>query len=196
MTPRHARSDQVVNDIVAAARQRFGVSGYEATSIDEIAADAGRTKGAVYHHFADKRDLFQRAFVAEQRQIASIVARAADLPRGVAAYLRTIANAPGSARITLIDGPVVLGWATWRSCDDGPFRSMVRASLATYEGLDERHDLEVLTELLLGAITEAAEHVATSPRPRPAAKRYASELEHMIDAVVGGVRPSTATAPG
>jgi AcrR family transcriptional regulator len=185
VSPSHTRSAQVVAEIVEAARHRFGEAGYEATGVDEIAADAGRTKGTVYHHFADKRDLFQQAFVAEQRHIAAIVARAGDLPGGVSAYLRTIANSPGSARITLIDGPVVLGWIAWRSCDDGPFRSMLRASLAAYEGLGERYDLDQLTELLLGAITEAAEHVATSPRPGPAARGYAAQLERMIAAIVG-----------
>jgi AcrR family transcriptional regulator len=184
VSPTHARSAQVVSDIVQAARHRFGDTGYEATSIDEIAADAGRTKGAVYHHFADKRDLFQQAFVAEQRHIASIVSRVGDLQHGVSAYLRTIASNPGAARITLIDGPVVLGWTAWRSCDDGPFRSMVRASLSAYDGLDARYDLDQLTELLLGAITEAAEHVATSPRPAPTARTYATQLERMITAIV------------
>jgi AcrR family transcriptional regulator len=180
-----ARSARAVAEIVAAARRRFGDEGYEATSIDEIAADAGRTKGAVYHHFVDKRDLFQQAFVAEQRDLADLVARAGDLPRGVAAYLHAVADAKGAARITLIDGPGVLGWAAWRSCDDGPFRAMLRSSLATYDGLDQRYDLDQLTELLLGAITEAAEHVATASRPGPVARTYATQLERMIAAIVG-----------
>jgi AcrR family transcriptional regulator len=184
MSPAQARSHEVIADIVRAARSRFGAAGYEATSIDEIAADAGRTKGAVYHHFVDKRDLFQKAFVDEQRHIASIVARTGNLPGGVAAYLRVIARSPGSARITLIDGPVVLGWGAWRSCDDGPFRSMLRASLDAYVGLDARYDLDQLTELLLGAITEAAEHVATSTRPQPTARAYAAQLERLIEAIV------------
>jgi AcrR family transcriptional regulator len=187
MSPAHARSAQVVSEIVDAARQRFGTVGYEATSIDEIAADADRTKGAVYHHFADKRDLFRHAFIAEQRHIAATVARAGDLPRGVSAYLRLIASAPGSARITLIDGPIVLGWAAWRACDDGPFRSMLRASLDGYPQLGDRYDLDQLTELLLGAITEAAEHVATSSRPGVTARSYASQLERMITAIVAPV---------
>jgi AcrR family transcriptional regulator len=184
MSPANAKSALVVSEIVEAARRRFGEVGYEATSVEEIAADAGRTKGTVYHHFADKRDLFQRAFVVEQRHIASIVAQAGDLPRGVSVYLRTIANSPGSARITLIDGPTVLGWTAWRSCDGGPFRSMVRTTLSTYEGLGERYDLDKLTEILLGAITEAAEHVATAPRPGPTARSYAIQLERLITAIV------------
>ena len=183
MSAAQARSAHVVADIVAAARRRFGDVGYEATAIDDIAADAGRTKGTVYHHFTDKRDLFQQAFVAEQRHLAAIVARGGDLPRGVAVYLRAIATSPGSARLTLVDGPVVLGWTAWRSCDDGPFRSMLRGSLATYEGLGERYDLDQLAELLLGAITEAAEHVATSPHPTKTARSYATQLERMIGAI-------------
>lgn len=184
MSPSHNRSGQVVADIVAAARERFGTYGYEATSIDQIAADAGRTKGTIYHHFVNKPDLFQQAFMAEQRHIATAVARAGDLPRGVSTYLRAIAGAPGSARITLIDGPVVLGWSAWRSCDDGPFRSMLRVSLTSYGGLGSRYDLDQLTELLLGAITEAALHIATSKQPSRAARSYATQLERMITAIV------------
>ena len=92
MSPRHAASAQVVADIVEAACRRFGEHGYDATSIDQVAADAGRTKGAVYHHFEDKRDLFQQAFTAEQRRLAAAVARAGDLPGGVTTYLRAIAR--------------------------------------------------------------------------------------------------------
>ena len=183
MSPRHAASAQVVADIVEAACRRFGEHGYDATSIDQIAADAGRTKGAVYHHFEDKRDLFQQAFTAEQRRLAAAVARAGDLPGGVTTYLRAIARSPSAARLTLIDGPVVLGWAAWRACDGGPFRAMVRASLDAYDGLGDRYDLDKLTELLLGAITEAAEHVATSPRPGPTARSYATQLERLIGAI-------------
>lgn len=185
MSPVQARSAQAVTDIMSAARNRFGDVGYEAASIDDIAADAVRTKGSVYHHFTDKQDLFQQVFTAEQRHIASTVAQAGDLLGGVAAYLRTIANAPDSARITLIDAPVVLGWAAWRTCDDGPFRSMLRASLSTHDGLSDHYDLDQLTDLLLGAITEAAIHVASSSNPPLAAASYTAQLQHLLKAVIG-----------
>lgn len=178
-----------VADITRAARVRFGDHGYEATSIDDIAADAGRTKGAVYHHFADKRALFEYVFAVEQREIAEIVVRSTALPDGVDAYLRTLSRRPRAARITLIEGPMVLGWERWRSCDDGPFRSLLRGSLDAYPSLDEHYDLDLLTDLLLGAVTEAAQQVATADKPVTAARRYGTQLRTMINGVVGPVTP-------
>jgi AcrR family transcriptional regulator len=190
VTPQ-ARSAAAVGEIVRAARDRFGDQGYEATSIDEIAADVGRTKGAVYHHFVDKRALFDHVLAVEQREIAAIVARADTLSDGVTAYLRTIARRTGAARITLVDGPQVLGWARWRACDDGPFRSMLRRALDASPALADRYDLDLLTELLLGAITEAAQHVVAARNPTVAARRYAAQLRTLV----AGLRASVDTTP-
>ena len=182
-----ARSEASVAEITRAARVRFGEHGYDATSIDDIAADAGRTKGAVYHHFPDKRALFEHVFVVEQRELADIVARSHTLADGVDAYLRALARRRRAARTTLIEGPHVLGWARWRACDDGPFRSMLRRSLDGYARLDDLYDLDLLTELLLGAVTEAAQQVASGPAPARAARRYSAQLRTMIDTIVGPV---------
>jgi AcrR family transcriptional regulator len=185
VSPTQARSAQAVADITSAARARFGELGFEATSVDDIAADAGRTKGAVYHHFPDKRALFDHVLAAEQRELARVVARSSTLAGGFETYLRTIARSPAAARITLVDGPAVLGWERWRSCDDGPFRSLLRRALDRYEHLDERYDLDLLTELLLGAVTEAAHHVATSSDPVRTARRYGAQLRTLVDGIVG-----------
>ena len=184
------RSVKAVAEIVQAARTSFGDHGYEATSIDAIATAAGRTKGAVYHHFPDKLALFEHVFAVEQREIAAIVARASTLSDGVTAYLRTIATRQRAARITLIDGPQVLGWARWRACDDGPFRSMLRRSLDAYPSLGDRYDPDLLTEVLLGAVTEAAQHVATSPHRTTAARRYSTQLRMVIDSLIRSVPPT------
>lgn len=178
------RTAEAIVAIISAARHRFGESGYDATSIDAIAAEAGRTKGSVYHHFTDKQDLFQQVFISEQRRIAGSVAEVGDLRGGVAAYLRIVARAPESARITLIDGPAVLGWVAWRACDDGPFRSMLRTSLADHDGLGKRYDLDQLADLLLGAITEAAIQVAHSSNPKETAHHYAAQLDRVIAAII------------
>jgi AcrR family transcriptional regulator len=209
------RSRRATAEIVEAARRRFGSAGYAATSIDDIAADTGRTKGAVYHHFRDKSELFREVFLTEQRHIADVIVgrttgpppsamapsagseadadagpgATGGLGDGIAAYLSTIAGSPTAARITLIDAPTVLGWEEWRSCGDGPFRSLLRAALGAVDRaaagrLAERHDLDLLTELLLGAITEAAYNTSTDPHPRRAANRYATQLRRLVDGLV------------
>jgi AcrR family transcriptional regulator len=202
------RSRRATAEIVEAARRRFGASGYAATSIDDIAADTGRTKGTVYHHFRDKRELFREVFVTEQRHLADVIVGRATAPSpsaeaeagagaggtealgdGIATYLSAIARSPTAARITLIDAPTVLGWQEWRSCGDGPFRSLLRTALGAVDRaaagrLAERYDLDLLTELLLGAITEAAYNTSTDPHPRRAANRYATQLRHLVDGLV------------
>lgn len=185
MSPAQARSAESVDGLVAAARRRFGELGYDATSIDDIARDAGRTKGAVYHHFPDKRALFEHVFTVEQQALAGEVARSRTLAGGIASYLRLVASTPAAARITLVDGPAVLGWARWRSCDGGPFRTMLRRSLDVHEVLAERHDLDLLTELLLGAVTEAAQQIVIADDPRDTARRYERELVALVHDLVG-----------
>jgi AcrR family transcriptional regulator len=185
VSPTQARSAQAIAAIVGAARARFGDLGYEAASIDDIAVDAARTKGAVYHHFPDKRTLFEHVFTVEQREIAERVARSKNLPGGIAAYLRIIATTPAAARITLVDGPTVLGWSRWRSCDDGPFRSLLRSSLDRYERLAGHYDLDLLTELLLGAVTEAAHHVAHADDASKTARRYGTQFKLLVDGITG-----------
>jgi hypothetical protein len=121
-------------------------------------------------------------FGTEQRRIAVEVANQSTsvdpvqaLQEGIPRYLTLIANDPGAARITLLDAPGVLGWQKWRSCDDGPFRIMLVAAFGSIQAVGRlRSGLvpDVLAELILGAMTEAALIIATSKRqsrrsPRP-----------------------------
>ncbi len=96
--------------MLAAARQCFAADGFELVTIDAIAAECGRTKGAVYHHFGSKEALFEAVFAAEQRRLADLVVgrtTTADpvraLQDGVVTYLTCIADDHDAARITLLD---------------------------------------------------------------------------------------------
>src|SRR5262249_1636362 len=71
------RSDATTAQLIDAARRLFGQDGYAATSIDAVTAGAGGTKGAAYHHFANKEALFRAVFVQEQAETAHIIERAA-----------------------------------------------------------------------------------------------------------------------
>jgi AcrR family transcriptional regulator len=70
---REAQGDATRLALLAAARQLFGEKGYAATSIEEIAAQAGVTKGAVYHHFGGKGDLFQDVYEQVMREVSDQV---------------------------------------------------------------------------------------------------------------------------
>src|SRR6516164_10851602 len=102
--------------VLAAARSSFGRKGYTQTSIDEIAAAARVTKGAVYHHFAGKKALFRAVYSEVEAEAQARTAGAVDpegspidqIVAGATAYLDVALDAE-IQRITLVDGPAVLG---------------------------------------------------------------------------------------
>jgi AcrR family transcriptional regulator len=184
------RSEVTVAAVVATARDLFGQHGYSAVSVDGVAQECGRTKGAIYHHFATKEILFEAVFRHEQRRIADDVVAAVtssdpvdSFTQGIARYLSLIATDPIACRITLLDAPTVLGWARWRNCDGGPFRAlcagaidqMVQAGRLRFE----QHS-DLLADVMLGAITEAALVVAASEDPPDAASRLAGCCTSLI----------------
>jgi AcrR family transcriptional regulator len=178
-SPVHGRLCPVetVAAVLDAASELFGSAGFSGVSIDDVALACGRTKGAIYHHFATKEALFEEVFRLEQRRIADVVVAAATstdpamaLAEALTAYIEEIATNPRAARITLLDAPTVMGFERWRRCDDGPFRAMLTDTLAVMarsgqlDSLDA--DLEALADAILGAVTENALVVATSPNPK------------------------------
>lgn len=194
MAPQQHRSEATVSAIVAAARDQFGRQGFAAVSLDSVAGVCGRTKGAIYHHFATKEVLFEEVFRCEQRRLADEVVAAGTSPdpvdaftEGITHYLSLIAADPVAARITLLEAPGVLGWMRWRQCDGGPFRLLCAAALdrmAQAGRLRAGHDDEALVDVILGAVTEAALVVATSPDPPAAAPRLAGCCTSLISGIV------------
>src|SRR5262249_14233907 len=151
--------------ILKAARKLFGDGGFQATTMDDIAGTARVAKGAVYHHFKTKEDVFEAVFEAGSRELGPeicTVSRAEqDVLGGMAAgtqhYLAACAKGP-TGQIILRDGPAVLGWERWREIDVKHFGGKVPRALeaAMTRGLIARQPVEPLARLLLGAMTEAA----------------------------------------
>src|SRR5690606_8160720 len=102
----------------------FAERGYAGTATEEIVADAGITRGALYYHFADKADLFRAVFEELAAEVVARIDAAAAAARGGGASLRAGCHAwldacldPAVQRIVLLDGPSVLGWEEWRRID-------------------------------------------------------------------------------
>jgi AcrR family transcriptional regulator len=137
------RSAATIDGIVSAARKLFMSRGFEAVSIDDIAAAADVTKGAVYHHFPSKQSVFETVLDRVQAELAGqINARIASnkgkrtpetMAMNVLAYLKA-ASEPGLRRLILIDGPVVLGWQRWREIDDRHFFEPIHSGLVAIMG--------------------------------------------------------------
>lgn len=159
--------------LIAAARKAFAEKGYADASMDELTADAGLTRGALYHHFGDKRGLL--AAVVEQidtdmaRRAQTIGAKAGDDWQGLlaegTAYIE-MALDPEIQRIVLLDGPAVLGdpsrWPSQSSCLSAT-RVTVERLIA--KGILQPVDAEAAARLLSGAALNAALWVAASEHP-------------------------------
>src|SRR3982751_5865177 len=153
------RTEATRGALVAAARELFGARGYAAVGTEEIVAAAGVTRGALYHHFRDKRDLFRAVFIESE---SSFVQQVAERVTGiqdpyellVAALEATLDACTDSelARIAFLDGPAVLGYEDWRSIVDGYSLGLLTAMLgqAIEAGALRRTPVEPLAHLVAG----------------------------------------------
>src|ERR687890_2389322 len=83
------RTATTTAELVARARELFAQRGFAATSIEDIVRAAGVTRGALYHHFDSKTDVFRAVFEDEQRRLAERVVEAAAGADGPLAALET-----------------------------------------------------------------------------------------------------------
>jgi AcrR family transcriptional regulator len=151
--------------VVRAARELFAERGYAAVGTNEVVERAGVTRGALYHHFADKRALFRAVYEELEQEVAErIVAAVAREPRperhlevGVSAFL-DVCLEPATRRISLIEAPSVLGHEEWRGIGAEHSLGLLRAALeaAMDAGVVEPQPVDTLAHLLLGALAEAS----------------------------------------
>jgi AcrR family transcriptional regulator len=165
------RSARTRAALVRAARELFAEKGFAATSRDEIAARAGVTRGALYHHF-DSKTAVAAAVVAELEDelVARVVAAAREaegvreqLHLGCRAYMDACAD-PTVARV-LADAPAVLGVAACRALDAEACLPLLNDAFARAagEGVAVPGDPGVAAALLLGLLNEAAGIIAAAP---------------------------------
>jgi len=161
---RALRREQTRRTLVREGRRLFAASGYAAVGLAEIVRAADVTKGALYHHFAGKAELFRAVVAQVQAEVGERVAAAADaeaepwarLGAGCQAFL-TAGTDPDVRRIMLVDGPAVLGWQAWRAMDEASSaRHLAEALTESIEaGLIAPQPVAPLAHLLSGAMNEA-----------------------------------------
>ncbi|MBB5782693.1 TetR/AcrR family transcriptional regulator [Nonomuraea jabiensis] len=171
---RAQQREQTRQALLRESRRLFAERGYGAVSLSEIVAEAGVTKGALYHLFESKAELFRAVLEQVQQEVAETVARTADvhddlwtrLTVGCQAFL-TASTAPGVQRIMLVDGPAVLGWNEWRAMDEAASARHLADALTDLieEGTLAPQPVAPLTHLLSGAMNEAALWLAASDDP-------------------------------
>src|SRR3954467_13960600 len=153
--------------LVSAARALFAERGYADVGTEEIVRSAGLTRGALYHHFADKAELFAATFEAVEVETSQSITAAvsasgaadpvAAMRAGAAAFF-DVCTEPAMARIMLLDAPAVLGWVRWSEISTQYNIGLVKTLLtsAIEAGQVPPQPIEPLAHVLIGALREAA----------------------------------------
>jgi AcrR family transcriptional regulator len=191
---RHVRSRQVASQaevtrstLIAAARRLFVDKGYFATGTEEIVRAADVTRGALYHHFANKEALFLAVFEAVEDDLMAKAATATTtdsltrLRAGLLGFLDASLTREVQ-QVLLLDGPTVLGWQQWRDIESryglGAIASLL--TTATNEGTLRAQPVEPLANLLLAALHEAALFIANAPNKRRARDASVTAMETLL----------------
>jgi AcrR family transcriptional regulator len=170
-TAKEMRAAETRAALLAVARRLFSRKGYAATGTEEIVAAAKVTRGALYHHFADKRALFDALVETIAEEIFVSVEKAAVAKRsavdGLIAGCRAYIDAclaPDVRRIYIVDAQSVLGPKRWREIEAaqpvGSLADGVREALAETRGAGI--DANALAVLLSGALDEAVLHLVNN----------------------------------
>lgn len=189
--PRARKAQETRDALVEAARELFAQRGYHDVGVRDLTARAGVTRGALAHHFGDKEGLFVAVFEAvEHDLIAEIAEHAqsqggldhwAQFRSGLRFYLQA-ATRPDVQRITLIDGPAVLGWLRWRRMEEAlslaSLCEVLRAAMD--QGVIRRRPVEPLAHLIHGSVMEAALMTAHSENPEIRSKEAGEALDDLL----------------
>lgn len=180
--------------LVRAARELFSERGYAAVGTNEVVERAGVTRGAMYHHFREKKDLMRAVYEqTEQELVAATVERmqGVDDPwerllTGVRAFF-DFCDDPALRQIGLVDAPAVLGWQEWREVGRRYVFGAVTFVLqdAMDKGVLRRADVTNLAHLFIAALGEAALMLGDADDPEKARADVEATLLTMLE----GMRP-------
>lgn len=197
---RQVQAERTRLRVLAVARKMFVDPGYASTSTTDIAEAAGvGTRGALYHHFKDKRALFAAVFEQVEKEMTDRIT-GRDIPGDngferlrtvISATIDASTDAPEIRRILLVDGPAVLGWESWREIAAEYGLGVLRDMVA--DGIDDGSIRALAPDatalLLLRSVDEAALYIAHSDEPRAARAEAGQALEALLD----GLRMGTAS---
>lgn len=188
------RSETTRAALLGAGRRLFAERGYGAVGTEEVVREAGVTRGALYHHFAGKRELLEAVYEQLEAELAQELADSLVPGASVLETLRAGGEAfldhclePEVQQIVLLDAPAVLGWERWREIGAryglGLISALVTAGIEA--GEIEPQPVEPLAHALLGALDEVAMYVARADDPAKAR----AEVGQTVGGLVEALRP-------
>ncbi len=185
---RAAQAAGTRKDLLVHARRLFAQNGYTDSSTDEVVRRAKVTKGALYHHFSNKLELYRAVVEDMERDIVATMEAAAAGADGPQQRLEAACHAYLNAcldsaltRILVLEAPVVLGWSAW--CDlahQHEIAALTRylEAVVSKSSTGER-PLEV-AHVLLGALNTAARVIATSAEPEKARVQVEGTIDRLL----------------
>ncbi len=180
--------------LISAARQLFAEHGYAQIGTERVAQAAGVTRGALYHQFSDKAELFAAVLEAVEVDLTThlidvVSGVASDDPlaalvAGVDAWLDA-STGPEVRQIVLLDGPAVLGWERWRAVGERYGLGLVTGLLSELMEAEAipQQPVEALAHVLIGALDEAVLFIALAADPVRARADVATVLHRLVMAV-------------
>jgi AcrR family transcriptional regulator len=189
------RSEATKGALIAAARRLFAERGYTGVGTEEIVGEAGVTRGALYHHFAGKKDLLEAVYEQIEEEVTQKIAAEALTGSDPFEALRAGARSfidhclePEVQQIVLLDAPAVLGWERWREIGAKYGLGLTQAALsaAIEAGQMREVPVEPLAHLMLGALDEAAMVVARAGDSQQAREEMVTVLDGMLEGFRSG----------
>jgi AcrR family transcriptional regulator len=191
---------------MAAARELFATVGFQATLTEEIVRQAGLTRGALYHHFRDKEDLFLAVFEEVAAEVEQSLVHRSSGPTPTNAWELFQANSEvhleaatqnaAYRQIVLTDGPAVLGWETWSARRGGPLGKIAQyLEEAVSDGTLQPLPAEAMSHLLGAIGTGAVMYVAQAEDPVRARRDIEACNELLLRGMVTAVNPPSVPAP-
>lgn len=187
------RSEATTDELVTAARRLFAEKGFAATSIEEIVRAAGVTRGALYHHFKRKEDVFEAVLQREQEVLTRRVWEAAkkrmspfsQLKAGCEAFLEATLD-PYIQQICMVDAPAVLGPSRTMGHASSHSVGMIAVALeqAMEQGELRSRPAMPLAQLLFGALCQGAMAAARSEDPRA----MMADIQREVDGLLEGIQ--------
>lgn len=187
-----AQSAATIKRLLAVAMQEFSDKGYAGASTEAIVKKAQVTRGALYHHFRGKKDLFYAVFKEAQLEIGNRIETDADaasdlwdgLISGCNTFLKACSD-PALQQIVVIDAPAVLNWNTYRSVDENlPGSGLALLKECLQELVDQKMvkpiAVDAMAHLLSGAMDEAAVWIAQSDNSPRALSEAQQTLENLL----------------
>lgn len=184
--------------LLESAAACFLENGFLATSLDQVAQRARVTKGAIYHHFTSKRELFRAVLERQQEQSVGSITRAGahepDNWHGVVAvldlFLETMSD-PSYRRLCWVEGPAALGFEDWWACGERHEIVLIRHMLdrAAAAGVPLVEDHDMVAHVLYGAVTAGVLSMARSTEPAVERVRFRTVMLALLAGLIGPEAP-------